>query len=135
MAPDAWVVSLPRIGAGGPRFPCCPPEWSGRRSWPAPRSAAGCSEVLGSWLLVLDLAALGAAALRGVLDRGRRVDAFRTGGGEGCRLVGGVLFLHDEDLPAAVYLLRPAFTGGKDDGRDGLSELVLVGTAALGAAA
>ena len=87
------------------------------------------------WLLVLGLAALGAAALRGVLDRGRWVDAFRAGGGEGCRLVGGVLFLLDEDLPAAVYLLRPAFTGGKDDGRDGLLELVLVGTAALGAAA
>ena len=51
------------------------------------------------------------------------------------KAVGGVLFLLDEDLPAAVYLPRPAFTGGKDDGRDGLSELVLVGTAALGAAA
>ena len=85
------------------------------------------------WLLVLDLAALGAAALRGVLDLGRRVDAFRAGAGEGCRLVGGVLFLLDEDLPAAVYLPLPAVTGGKDEGRDGLS--VLVGTAALGAAA
>ena len=81
VAPDAWVVSLPRIGAGGSRFPCCPPEWSGRRSGRLLRDAraGGVGEL---WLLVLDLAALGAAALRGVLDRGRRVDA---GGGEGCR--------------------------------------------------
>ena len=29
-----------RIGAGGSRSLCCPPGLSGRRSWPAPRSAA-----------------------------------------------------------------------------------------------
>ena len=37
--------------------------------------------------------------------------------------------------PVEETAVALSFTGGKDDGRDGLSELVLVGTAALGAAA
>ena len=63
-------------------------------------------------LLVLDPAVLGAATLRGVLDLGRLVDAFRAGARVGCRLAGGVLFLLDEDLPAAVYLPLLAVAGG-----------------------
>ena len=86
--------------------PSCRVGAVGRRQDQRPAARAGGVEELE--LLVLDPAALGAAALRGVLDLGRLVDAFRAGTREGCRLAGGVLFLLNKNLPAAVCLPLPA---------------------------